>query len=574
MDLQHIPLRNLKVSKLNMRHARKRPDVSDILPTIRAHGVQQPLLVRKNGKGYEIIAGRRRYFALKALEKESGEAPEVPCAVMEDGDDAAALEASLIENTARLDPDEVARWETFARLTDQGRSVADIAATFGVSEIMVRRALALGNLLPEIREAYRAEEIDPQTIRHLTLASPDKQAEWLAMFTDEDSHAPRGHLVKRWLFGAPISTEAALFPLEDYQGGIVTDLFGEGGYFDDAQAFWDLQNAAIAAKREALLAEGWEAVTILEIGERFWSWEHVPTPKEDGGHVFIEVFESGAVTIHEGYLSEKAYKKRLRKQAGNDSGTDEGDQDATPDKPELTKAAQTYLHLHRHAAVRHALLSHPGAALRLMVAHVIVGSSLWRVEPEPQKTGKTDTAASLQAAKAETAFAEERKDVLALLGLPEDSASVVRNNTDDYRLVGLFAALLKLSDEQVMRVLAFVMAETLEAGSATVEALGSHLNVDMREYWQPDAAFFDLLRDKAAINAMLAEIGGKEVAAGNLTTTAKVQKKIIGDFVTGEGRPRAEGWLPGYMEFPFRAYTQGGGGPLSANAARIGGLIE
>jgi len=571
MDLQHIPLRNLKVSKLNMRHARKRPDVSDILPTIRAHGVQQPLLVRKNGKGYEIIAGRRRYFALKALEKETGAAPEVPCAVMEPGDDAAALEASLIENTARLDPDEVARWETFARLTDQGRSVTDIAATFGVTEIMVRRALALGNLLPEIREAYRAEEIDPQTVRHLTLASAEKQAEWLALFNDEDSRAPRGHLVKRWLFGAPVSTEAALFPLDQYQGGIITDLFGEGGYFDDAGQFWDLQNAAIAERREALLAEGWEAVTILEIGERFWSWEHVPVTKDEGGHVFIEVFESGEVKTHEGYLSEKAYRKRLRQTDGSESG--ESDTPAT-DKPELTKAAQNYLHLHRHAAVRHALLSQPGAALRLMIAHVIVGSSLWRVEPEPQKADKSDTAASLQASKAEAAFAEERKDVLALLDLPEDSASVVRSNTDDYRLVSLFAALLKRSDDEVMRILAFVMAETLEAGTGTVETLGSHLNVDMREYWQPDDAFFDLLRDKAAINAMLADIAGASIAKANVATTAKVQKKIIADFVTGEGRPKAEGWLPGYMAFPFRAYTESGGGALSADTARIGGLIE
>jgi len=468
----------------------------------------------------------------------------------------------------------VARWETFARLSAQGRSVAEIALTFGVSEIMVRRALALGHLIPEIREAYRAEEIDAHTIRQLTLASPDQQAEWFRLFNDPTERAPHGWQLKQWLFGADISTGAALFPLEAYRGGIVTDLFGEGGYFEDAGAFWDLQNAAIVEQRESLLAEGWAAVTILEIGERFWSWEHVPAPKDEGGLVFIEVFESGEVNIHEGYLSEKAHRQRLRKQAGNDGGTDEGDQASPAERPELTKAAQNYLHLHRHAAVRHALLAHPGAALRLMVAHVIVGSSLWRVEPEPQRADKEATAESLKGSKAETAFAEERKAVLALLGLPEEGASVVRNNTDDYRLVSLFAALLKLSDDQVMRVLSYIMAETLEAGSGTVEALGSHLNVDMRAYWQPDDAFFALLRDKPAINAMLADIGGKEVAEGNLTTAAKVQKTIIRDFITGEGRPKAEGWLPAYMAFPFRAYTESGGGTLSANAARIEGLIE
>ena len=81
----------------------------------------------------------------------------LPCAVMEPGDDAAAIEASLIENVARLDPDEMSQYETFIRLIKEGRTVDEIAATFGMTDIMVKQRLALGNLLPKIREAYRAE---------------------------------------------------------------------------------------------------------------------------------------------------------------------------------------------------------------------------------------------------------------------------------------------------------------------------------------------------------------------------------------------------------------------------------
>ena len=84
----------------------------------------------------------------------------------------------------------------------------------------------------------------------------------------------------------------------------------------------------------------------------------------------------------------------------------------------------------------------------------------------------------------------------------------------------------------------------------------------------PDAAFFDLLRDKAAINAMLREVAGKGVADANVAATAKVQKGIIRDCLAGEGRRQVEGWLPRYMGFPFRAYTRAGGGRLSENAAR------
>ena len=568
MDLQHITLDQLKVSTLNMRHARKAPDVSDILPSIRARGVQQPLLVRKNGKGYEIVAGRRRFFSLKQIAKEGGESAPVPCAVMEDGDDAAALEASLIENTARLDPDEVTRWETFSRLVGKGRTVADIAATFGVTELMVRRALALGGLLPGIRQAYRNEEIDAQTVRHLTLASEAQQTGWLKLYQDPEQRAPSGWRLKQWLFGGEISTEAALFPLETYKGRVVTDLFDETGYFGDLDQFWTLQNAAIAAKRDALVAKGWSDVVVLDVGERFHTWDHVKTPKKDGGRVYIEVRETGAVQLHEGHITSKEHQQRLRQAADGD-----GEKKSLNARPELTNPAQNYIELHRHAAARHALLSHPGVALRLMVAHAIGGSALWQTKPDSQTTRKEETAESVAKSKAEAGLAKERKAVLALLGLPAHAHSVVRSNGDDHGVVELFAKLLSLSDDEALRVLAIIMAETLQAGTAVVEALGTHLKVDMRDYWEADDAFFDLLRDKEAVNAMVRHIGGKRVADANVTAATKVQKKIVRDFITGDGRKKVEGWLPHYMAFPFSAYTQRGGGRLSDNTARIKSLI-
>ncbi len=563
MELAHIPLDQLKISALNMRHGRKAPDVSDILPSIRARGVQQPLLVRKNGKGYEIVAGRRRFFSLKQIAKESGEIVPIPCAIMAAGDDAAALEASLIENIARLDPDEMSRYETFARLVKAGKTVENIAATFGVTEIMVKRSLSLGKLLPAIRNAYRAEEIDAQTIRHLTLASEAQQAEWLKLFQDPEQRAPRSWQLKQWLFGGEIRTGAALFPLDDYKGRIVTDLFGDEGYFEDIEAFWKLQNTFIAAKREALLKSGWTEVVVLDIGQRFSTWEHVKTSKKDGGRVYIEFRENGEVTLHEGFITQKEHQKHLRKVASGDEV-----ETTASARPELTNAGQNYVELHRHSAVRAALLSTPSVALRLMVAHAIGGSALWQTKPEPQRADKEATAKNLAKSKAQDVFDKERKAILKLLGLPEHGHSVVRSNGDDYKVAELFATLMKLSDKQVARVLNFVMAETLQTGTCVIEQIGSHLKVDMLDIWKPDNAFFDLLRDKAAINAMLRHIGGKSIADANVSATAKVQKKIIGDFLTGDGRKKVEGWLPKYMAFPFSAYTKSGAGRLSENARR------
>ena len=48
------------------------------------------------------VAGRRRYFALKEIEKETGDTPLVPCAIMTEDDAASAIAASVIENVGRL----------------------------------------------------------------------------------------------------------------------------------------------------------------------------------------------------------------------------------------------------------------------------------------------------------------------------------------------------------------------------------------------------------------------------------------------------------------------------------------
>lgn len=557
MELTHIDLGKLSIAAVNMRHGRKPPDVSDLLPSVRTRGILVPLLVRPGddqSDSFEVVAGRRRYFAARCIVDEGGTVESLPCAVMAPGDDAAALEASLIENIARLDPDEVSQWETFTRLVRQGRTISEIAMTFGITDLMVKRRLALGNLLPRIREAHRREEIDAETVRHLTLASKAQQKDWLALFDDPGGHVPIGWQLKQWLFGGQsISTTVALFPLEIYPGQIVTDLFGEEGYFADADLFWQRQNEAIAAKRDGLLAAGWHDVVVLEPGTRFMSWEHEKTSKAKGGKVFITTSRHGEVEIHEGYLSRREARRARAA----------GETDAVPPKParpEVTSPLQTYIELHRHAAVRAALLGHPGVALRLMVAHAIAGSGLWRVSLEPQETHNEAVAASLAASASEAAFVAGQRAALALLGATDDRHSITDGYAAGPDAGTVFAGLLNLSDDDVMRVLIVVMGETLQAGSAAVEAAGVHLGLDMAAVWQADDAFFDLIRDRQVVNAMLAEVGGQSCADANVAETVKTQKRVIRDCLTGaNGRTKVEAWLPGWMAFPVRSYTDRGG---------------
>lgn len=551
MNLQHIPLDRLTVSAVNMRHEKALPDITDLLPSVKARGILVPLLVRPNGSDdtFEIVAGRRRFHAAKAAELDG----PLPCAVLSERDDADALEASLIENLARLDPDPMTEFEAFRTLHRKGRSVADIAMTFGISEPHVRQRLALGALLPSIRKAYRQDRIDGASLRHLTLATKAQQKAWWKRFTDPDEQAPTGRALKRWLFGGEeIATDTALFPLETYPGKIVSDLFEDTAYFDDAETFWPLQNTAIAELKQRYLDQGWTDVELIDPDTMFQSWLYRCVAKDEGGHVIIDIACNGEVTIHEGRLHEAELRRR--------AAAADGSPKTSQARGELSRALENYVGLHRHAMVRAELIGRCDIALRLIVAHILTGTTLWTVSADPVRAQSEATAASVKASSAAKAFETERSAVCDLLGFPFDAEPLARGYGSAKDLVGYFKALMELDDAAVLRILTFLMAETLEAGHAAVELAASELAIDPAKWWQPDDAFFDLVRNKAAINAMIAEVKGPDAAAARLTETRKRQLADLQSALSRRGED--ETWTPAYLRVPFETYTGQPGGSL------------
>ena len=564
MKLAFADPRNMTVSRHNMHHKRPEPDTSDIRPSIRQRGVLLTMLVLEkvvNGDvvpgHYEVVAGRRRMFAAQAEIAAGVDIDPVPIGILEPGDDAAAIEASMLENLARLPPEEVSRWETFAKLMREGRTLEQIAVTFDMTEAVVRRTLALGNLVPRIRNMYRREEIDVASIRALTLATKNQQRDWLALVDDPEQRAPTGHLLKSWLFGAaPISTKSALFSLDDYPGQIIADFFDENSYFTDPALFWVHQNQALADKRDALLADGWAEVEVLEAGKYFDQSSHQRVSKAKGGKVFLTVNLRGDVTAYEGWMSNKDARRAEAAARKAASSGEEGEAVAsTSGRPEVTSAQQTYIDLHRHAAVRAVLLDHPGAALRLLVAHALAGSVWWRIQADPQRGGTSAIVESLEASPAQAVFRKKRAAVAGTVGMDGERDLVGQRHKGGP--AALFAKLLSLPDSDILALAAVVMGETLAAGSAEVEAAGLHLKVETGDFWSPDEAFFDLIRDREAINGILREVGGKKVADGNVSEKVKTQKSILRDFLDGTGdRPKAPKWTPKWLTFPAGGYTK------------------
>jgi ParB family chromosome partitioning protein len=199
-------------------------------------------------------------------------------------------------------------------------------------------------------------------------------------------------------------------------------------------------------------------------------------------------------------------------------------------------------------------------ALRLMIAHAIVGSPMWRVDIEKQRANTDTIAESVEACVSEAMFDAGRREVLALLGFDPDTQTVTGGYAGGDGLPGLFVHLLELPDEAVLSILAIVIGETLTSGSAIIELLGALLSVDMAAVWQADDALLDSIRDKKLIDCIVAEVAGDAVAMANARESVKVQRQIVRDCLAGTGgRAKVDGWVPRWMAFPPSSYTDRGG---------------
>lgn len=94
-------------------------ELNELSESIREHGVLQPLLVRKKGSKYEIIAGERRYQASKLADL-----TEVPV-IIKDVDDQEMLALALIENLQRSDLNPLEEAKGYRQLIDASGMTQD-----------------------------------------------------------------------------------------------------------------------------------------------------------------------------------------------------------------------------------------------------------------------------------------------------------------------------------------------------------------------------------------------------------------------------------------------------------------
>jgi len=272
MKIQMIPLNKLVPSSANVRKTGANIGIDELAASIAAHGLLQNLQVRATPRGtFEVIAGGRRHAALKLLAKQKSKAKDEPigCNVLPDGED--ATEISLAENVIREDMHPADEFEAFKRLADGGKPVEDIAASYGVSALVVRQRLKLAAVSPALMQAYRDEEM---TLEHLMAftVSDDHAAQETAWRElpewNRNAKAIREHLTRAQVRDSDRRVRFVTLKAYEAAGGaIMSDLFKEQNYVLDVVLLDRLCVAKLQAEADTVRAEGWKWVEIAADGD-------------------------------------------------------------------------------------------------------------------------------------------------------------------------------------------------------------------------------------------------------------------------------------------------------------------
>lgn len=304
--MEHVPFGQLAVSPLNVRkNAEVGPD-DELVASIKAHGLLQPLVgyIARSGEAIVLVcAGQRRLLALQHIA-----APDTPIPVRI-VDEETAIEVSLAENLERKDMNPADEVAAFQALIETGHyDAARISSRFGYTLQHIRRRLKMAQLLPEILDTLREGKISLDAATAYASASEEVQRDIFKKHSAKGAWKPHEPAAIRQdisLHGISASSRVAKFigGFEAYKaaGGTAIDedfseLFSDGqhdGRMRDVsivRRLIDQRQAELTPAAEKLARKKHPFVTGVEwmdlLGTTYGST--IPKQKKDSGLVAVE----------------------------------------------------------------------------------------------------------------------------------------------------------------------------------------------------------------------------------------------------------------------------------------------
>ena len=156
-------------------------EIMQLSESIKEHGVINPIIVRKLGDKYELVAGERRYKANILAGND-----DIPAIIM-DVNDKESSEIAVVENIQRKDLNAIEEAISYKRILDIGYMTQDqLAQKMGKSQSSIANKIRLLKLSDEVQDALMKKQISERHARSLLkLESQKKQNELLERIINE-----------------------------------------------------------------------------------------------------------------------------------------------------------------------------------------------------------------------------------------------------------------------------------------------------------------------------------------------------------------------------------------------------
>jgi ParB family transcriptional regulator, chromosome partitioning protein len=172
---RYIKTADIKPNRFQPRRRIKDESLAELVQSIREKGIIEPLIVRRSGGGYELIAGERRFRAAQKLAQ-----TEVP-AIIRQATDQEALELALIENLQRENLNAIEEAHGYERLQKEFSLTQEaLAKKVGKERPTVANSLRLLTLPLAVQKMLEDEQLTAGHARALLMAGDPHRQQVLA----------------------------------------------------------------------------------------------------------------------------------------------------------------------------------------------------------------------------------------------------------------------------------------------------------------------------------------------------------------------------------------------------------